>query len=799
MLGNALRLLATCAVGVAGAHAQNRVIVADHAADSVLVVDADTQSTVTVLPITAPRDVAVTADGHLALVTGPGTLHYLDLSVDPPVHIGSAPITLFDPFDVAVPSGCGGFIALTGQFAVSDVHVGCLYPLAGALASQALAPFPAHACTQVPDGNLVLATSLNTSHVFTFPLSPTGELGASLQSLPTSGEPYDLDVSPDGRRVLVVQDPPAFGGEDLLVYALAGDVLSFVNGMTLGGLASSVRYAPDGARAYVLRRSAVLGSIDVLDIDANGDPTFQTAFTVPEPTFGVRSGIDNLAVSPDSSRLFAATHNVLTVIDTSSLTVLGSLPLTLAGGVAAYGPIPLIAGSPRLTLEADSCQADQDPVLPGAQLEIALWMRDLPADATGYQAFLTFDVGQLMFEGLASSYSATPFDGHFQTLAAAEVAPGSLQLDGHASALAPDDQDALLATLVFTALAECTPLAVQFDLAASFESEVCIAAPVLGTTLVDSPAVISDATPPVITPPADVVLAADAGVGDGCQSAVLEYSDPLVTDACSRATILCSPPTGTAFPAGATTTVTCTATDGCGNQSQTSFDVTVTSTNLVDVDVQFVGSGAATRCVRFTVDDCSAVEVQLALDANGRFIGSIEVPCGAWTTLCAKDPQHTMSSTVSISLSGDSTRYVADAQLVLVGGDTDDDGDVDINDVTLLISQFGQTVPVLAPCPWDGTRDADFDNDGAIGTPDYSFLTANWLSMTSCICAPSSSPPPPKPATRIASASSADAARADLNRDGWVDWRDVEIFERQSGLSGELSRAIRSTLVPRTR
>jgi len=53
----------------------------------------------------------------------------------------------------------------------------------------------------------------------------------------------------------------------------------------------------------------------------------------------------------------------------------------------------------------------------------------------------------------------------------------------------------------------------------------------------------------------------------------LNYPAPTVTDNCPGATFVCSPPSGTTFPVGATT-VTCTATDAAGNQSSCSFLVT---------------------------------------------------------------------------------------------------------------------------------------------------------------------------------------------------------------------------------
>jgi hypothetical protein len=238
--------------------------------------------------------------------------------------------------------------------------------------------------------------------------------------------------------------------------------------------------------------------------------------------------------------------------------------------------------------------------------------------------------------------------------------------------------------------------------------------------------------------------------------------------------------------------VTCVATDACGNTDVETFDVTVTQTNTVTINAQLAGTSAPTsRCIRFVTDDCgSFTDVSLSFDSGGLFSGDIEVPCGNWTSLCAKDEQHTLWATSSLNLSLDGTKYETTATLVLEGGDTDDDGDVDINDVTLLLLQFGN---LASPggCPWDTvTRDADFSNNGAVAAEDYTFLTTNWLTISTCSCT--------LPATAgggrdLRSRQLAlDASRgADLNRDGWIDWKDVAIFERRAGLPEVLSTRMR--------
>ena len=140
------------------------------------------------------------------------------------------------------------------------------------------------------------------------------------------------------------------------------------------------------------------------------------------------------------------------------------------------------------------------------------------------------------------------------------------------------------------------------------------------------------------------------------------------------------------------------------------------------------------------------------------------------------------------------TTWQATSVLPLAGGDTDDDGDIDINDVTWFLGQFGD-LAVAGGCPWNSLlRDADFSNNGAIATEDYAFLVNGWLTASGCACALTWGGPgrPVLPDASTIVTTAAQAA-ADFSGDGRIDADDVELFEARHGLSGELSALMRAS------
>jgi hypothetical protein len=316
--------------------------------------------------------------------------------------------------------------------------------------------------------------------------------------------------------------------------------------------------------------------------------------------------------------------------------------------------------------------------------------------------------------------------------------------------------------------------------------------------------VIDSTAPTFLTVPDDIEVNADPG---GCDATLTlgEIGEPTASDNCDCGVASIVGVRDDGAPnlddpydsADSPITITWTATDCCGNEETYDQTIVVNAVTATDVVVVLPGSVPTSRCIHFVTDDCD-VTVDVVLDfidhdANGatpvQATATIDVPCGDWTFLCAKDEQHTQWDTSPLTPGG--SGWVATTTLVLVPGDDDNDGDIDINDITLLLVQFGAPEP-FGDCPWNGLRGSDFDNGGDVDSTDYSLLTANWLTVSSCGCTTAQTGPLAGPKLSVKT-SDLDPwmTTADLNRDGRVDVGDVIQFEQLHNLNGALSKKMR--------
>lgn len=89
---------------------------------------------------------------------------------------------------------------------------------------------------------------------------------------------------------------------------------------------------------------------------------------------------------------------------------------------------------------------------------------------------------------------------------------------------------------------------------------------------------VNDVEAPVIACPDDLIISAR---WLGSSSVTINYPLPQASDNCAGVSVVCSPPSGSAFPLGATT-VSCIATDAAGNTASCSFTVTAFDVCLQD-------------------------------------------------------------------------------------------------------------------------------------------------------------------------------------------------------------------------
>jgi hypothetical protein len=357
----------------------------------------------------------------------------------------------------------------------------------------------------------------------------------------------------------------------------------------------------------------------------------------------------------------------------------------------------------------------------------------------------------------------------------------------------------------------------------------------------------------------DIVVNAAAG---SC-TAVVSIPSPTVGDACDPSPGMAfvredgagslSAPFSSSF-AGVhgvgVTEIVWTATDACGNTANCSQTVTVNAVNeVVNLSIELQGvNSPVSRCVRIigTPGACQGTDGFATLsfvdhdgdDANHNGLVDASEPaliaatrvravvpsasnpnpvliaCGVYSGICIKDEQHGLIASTGITDGG--TQYVGGSLMTLMGGDTDNDSDVDIHDVTFFLSRFGTPDPSYACGSYDveAHRGADFSVNGNVGAEDYTFLSDNWQLSTTCSCSspflgePDDQPLPADDVlapqiqftdkrSLLASEMAPDVAvKVDLNRDGRFDYLDVERFENERGYSHALSAKMRGGAIP---
>lgn len=347
--------------------------------------------------------------------------------------------------------------------------------------------------------------------------------------------------------------------------------------------------------------------------------------------------------------------------------------------------------------------------------------------------------------------------------------------------------------------------------------------PLAPVVLVDAPAFSTDIVAPTITfCPPDVLVPADAGF---CSAAVsipfAEASDDCVPPA---VTFLRSddPFLGLTdrFPVGVTT-ITWFVEDDCGNAVTCATVVEVLPTSELELTVELaanVDTGGAfpqtlVRCIELELarPGCTGpaiveAEVTFTITDGGMgpntAIGTalVDVPCGPWTCLSARDPLHTLRR-VDAGFGTSGPLFVADltGAEALVGGELNGDGVIDILDFGAFVFTFGTDYGTGDTTCATAAPHGDVSGDGLVASEDFSFIQVNFLEFGEAACCPLPAPAlaaaasaprtnrsdrrgtgvrPASPVVRIA----VDELRrrglghyaiADLNLDGWLDGADL--------------------------
>jgi hypothetical protein len=160
------------------------------------------------------------------------------------------------------------------------------------------------------------------------------------------------------------------------------------------------------------------------------------------------------------------------------------------------------------------------------------------------------------------------------------------------------------------------------------------------------------------------------------------------------------------------------------------------------------------------------------LTGNAGTLTGVQVPVSAgYSCLAVKGTTHSVTDAVAPSVSG--ARYAAAA--TLRQGDANNDDVIDIFDFVAFITARGTGVATDAGSNYNG--------DTSVNNADFSYISVGFLAAGES-CSPSYNGPAPR--TRVSlkdlrRAGFGDMSAADLNRDGWVDTRDIALFMQGGG------------------
>jgi len=270
--------------------------------------------------------------------------------------------------------------------------------------------------------------------------------------------------------------------------------------------------------------------------------------------------------------------------------------------------------------------------------------------------------------------------------------------------------------------------------------------------------------------------------------AVQSFNDATATDNCGSPTVVGvrsdSQPLSAPYPTG-TTTITWTATDGCGNDTPCVQTITVNPFNTVTATVRLesvVNSPSFTRCITFGTDTCSNFYDVPITFTNGVGSASFDVPCGVSSCFTARDKKHTLRGTKLATISGPNYVLSFTGADQLIGGNINDDSVIDILDFGGFIGQFSQNVGASTLCGASGLH-ADFSGNGIVDPADFTYVQIHFLNFAEADCCGNVRPQGVQEISvdELNSTGREEIAMGDVNRDGWLNGQDVEVWVAHGG------------------
>ncbi|MEY2714741.1 MAG: hypothetical protein RIT24_1084, partial [Planctomycetota bacterium] len=139
---------------------------------------------------------------------------------------------------------------------------------------------------------------------------------------------------------------------------------------------------------------------------------------------------------------------------------------------------------------------------------------------------------------------------------------------------------------------------------------------------------------------------------------------------------------------------------------------------------------------------------------------SLTLPC-----VLVKDPEHSIAKSAAASVSG--VRYAA--SVVLRQGDSNDDNMVDVLDFGIFVGDRGVDAT--------GRGISNFNSDLVINNGDFQFISLSFFQIgDSCGAFDGRRPISRISVKELRRRGMGELAQADINRDGWVDMRDIQMY-----------------------